>query len=121
VRTILNLMRDFTLNGDAHITGGGFPGNVPRVLPKGVQARIDPARWPRPPIFDWLQRRGGIDDAEMLRVFNCGIGMVLIVPSEEASDILDRIHALGERAYRIGEIDVRTPDDPPLHLGPLAG
>jgi phosphoribosylformylglycinamidine cyclo-ligase len=56
----------------------------------------------------------------MLRVFNCGIGMVLIVPSEEASDILDRIHALGERAYRIGEIDVRTPDDPPLHLGPLA-
>jgi phosphoribosylformylglycinamidine cyclo-ligase len=121
VRTILNLMRDFTLNGVAHITGGGFPGNVPRVLPKGVQARIDPSRWPRPPIFGWLQRRGGIDDAEMLRVFNCGIGMVLIVPSEEASDILDRIQALGERAYRIGEIDVRTPDDPPLSLGPLAG
>jgi phosphoribosylformylglycinamidine cyclo-ligase len=121
VRTILNLMRDFTLNGVAHITGGGFTGNVPRVLPKGVQARIDPARWPRPPIFDWLQRRGGIVDAEMLRVFNCGIGMVLIVPSEEASDILDRIQALGERAYRIGEIDVRTPEDPPLYLGPLAG
>jgi len=121
VRTILNLMRDFTLSGVAHITGGGFPGNVPRVLPKGVQARIDPSRWPRPPIFDWLQRRGGIDDSEMLRVFNGGIGMVLIVPSEEASDILDRIHALGERAYRIGEIDVRTPDDPPLQLGPLAG
>ena len=91
------------------------------MLPKGVQARIEPSRWPRPPIFDWLQRRGGIDDAEMLRVFNCGIGMVLIVPSEEASDILDRIQALGERAYRIGEIDVRTPDDPPLYLGPLAG
>ncbi len=121
VRTVLNLMRDFTLNGVAHITGGGFPGNVPRVLPKGVQARIDPSRWPRPPIFDWLQRRGAIDDAEMLRVFNCGIGMVLIVPSEEASDMLDRIQALGERAYRIGEIDVRTPEDPPLQLGPLAG
>jgi phosphoribosylformylglycinamidine cyclo-ligase len=57
----------------------------------------------------------------MLRVFNCGIGMVLVVPCEEASDILDRIHALGERAYRIGEIDVRSPDDPPLALGPLAG
>ena len=120
VRTILNLMRDFTLNGVAHITGGGFPGNVPRVLPKGVQARIDPSRWPRPPIFGWLQRQGGIDDAEMLRVFNCGIGMVLIVPSEEARDILDRIHALGERAYRIGVIEVRTPDDEPLRLGPLA-
>jgi len=121
VRTILNLMRDFTLRGVAHITGGGFPGNVPRVLPKGVQARIDPSRWPRPPIFGWLQRRGGISDDEMLRVFNCGIGMVLIVPAEEASDILDRVLALGERAYRIGEIDVRSPDDPPLFLGPLAG
>jgi phosphoribosylformylglycinamidine cyclo-ligase len=121
VRTILNLMRDFTLNGIAHITGGGFPGNVPRVLPKGVQARIDPALWPRPPIFGWLQKRGGIAEDEMLRVFNCGIGMVLIVPSEEANDILDRIHALGERAYRIGQIEVRSPDDPPLALGPLAG
>jgi phosphoribosylformylglycinamidine cyclo-ligase len=121
VRTILNLMRDFTLRGVAHITGGGFPGNVPRVLPKGVQARIDPTRWPRPPIFGWLQRRGGISDDEMLRVFNCGIGMVLIVPADEASDILDRVQALGERAYRIGEIDVRSPDDPPLFLGPLAG
>jgi phosphoribosylformylglycinamidine cyclo-ligase len=120
VRTILNLMRDFTLRGVAHITGGGFPGNVPRVLPKGVQARIDPTRWPRPPIFGWLQRRGGISDDEMLRVFNCGIGMVLIVPADEASDILDRVQALGERAYRIGEIDVRSPDDPPLHLGPLS-
>jgi phosphoribosylformylglycinamidine cyclo-ligase len=120
VRTILNLMRDFTLRGVAHITGGGFPGNVPRVLPKGVQARIDPTRWPRPPIFGWLQRRGGIGDDEMLRVFNCGIGMVLIVPADEASDILDRVQALGERAYRIGEIDVRSPDDPPLHLGPLS-
>ncbi len=121
VRTILNLMRDFTLNGLAHITGGGFPGNVPRVLPKGVQARIDPSLWPRPPIFDWLQRRGAIGEEEMLRVFNCGIGMILIVPPEEASDILDRIQALGERAYRIGEIEVRKPEDPPLRLGPLAG
>jgi phosphoribosylformylglycinamidine cyclo-ligase len=121
VRTILNLMRDFTLNGVAHITGGGFPGNVPRVLPKGVQARIDPARWPRPPIFGWLQRRGGISDDEMLRVFNCGIGMIVIVPAEQASDIIDRVQAMGERAYRIGEIDVRKPDDSPLSLGPLAG
>jgi phosphoribosylformylglycinamidine cyclo-ligase len=121
VRTILNLMRDFTLNGIAHITGGGFPGNVPRVLPKGVQARIDPSLWPRPPIFGWLQRRGNVSEDEMLRVFNCGIGMVLVVPSEEASDILDRIHALGERAYRIGRIEVRSPDDPPLALGPIAG
>jgi phosphoribosylformylglycinamidine cyclo-ligase len=119
VKTVLNLMRDFTLKGLAHITGGGFPGNVPRVLPKGVQARIDPALWPRPKIFDWLQREGGIDDAEMLRVFNCGVGMVMIVPPHQASDVLDRIHALGERAYRIGEIVVKRPDDAPIVLGPL--
>jgi phosphoribosylformylglycinamidine cyclo-ligase len=56
----------------------------------------------------------------MLRVFNCGIGMIVIVPAEQASDILDRVQAMGERAYRIGEIDVRKPDDPPLSLGPLA-
>jgi phosphoribosylformylglycinamidine cyclo-ligase len=120
VKAILNLRRDFNVKGLVHVTGGGFVGNVPRVLPKGVQARIDPTRWPRPPIFGWLQQRGGISDDEMLRVFNCGIGMVLIVPADQASDILDRIHALGERAYRIGVIGVRSPDDAPLSLGPLA-
>jgi phosphoribosylformylglycinamidine cyclo-ligase len=119
VKTVLNLMRDFTVKGLAHITGGGFPGNVPRVLPKGVQARIDPTSWPRPPIFAWLQRQGKIDDNEMLRVFNCGVGMVMIVPAHQANDVLDRIIALGERAYRIGEIVVRSPDDAPLRLGPL--
>ncbi len=120
VKTILNLMRDFTLKGLAHVTGGGFPGNVPRVLPKGVRARIDPSLWPRPPIFDWLQREGGLDDAEMLRVFNCGIGMVVVVPREQADDVLDRVRGLGERAYRIGEIEVRSPDDEPLRIGPLS-
>lgn len=119
VKTLLNLMRDFDVKGLAHVTGGGFPGNVPRMLPKGVQARIDPARWPRPPIFDWLQRRGGIDDAEMLRVFNCGIGMVLVVPEEQANDVLDRVRAQGERAYRIGVIQGRRPDAEPLRLEPL--
>jgi phosphoribosylformylglycinamidine cyclo-ligase len=119
VKTVLNLMSDFTVKGLAHITGGGFPGNVPRVLPKGVQARIDPTSWPRPPIFGWLQRQGKIDDEEMLRVFNCGVGMVMIVPAHQANDVLDRIIAVGERAYRIGEIVVRSPDDPPLRLGPL--
>jgi len=118
VKAVLNVMRDFTIKGMAHITGGGFVGNVPRVLPKGVCARIDPIAWRRPPIFDVLQRLGEIDDAEMLRVFNCGIGMVLIVPPEEASDILDRLQAVGERAYRIGEIEVKAPDAPALRFEP---
>jgi phosphoribosylformylglycinamidine cyclo-ligase len=117
-KAVLNVMRDFTIKGMAHITGGGFVGNVPRVLPKGVCARIDPTSWRRPPIFDVLQHHGEIGDAEMLRVFNCGIGMVLIVPSEEASDILDRLQALGERAYRIGEIEVKAPDAPALRFEP---
>jgi len=119
VKTLLNLMRDFDVKGLAHVTGGGFPGNVPRILPKGVQARIDPARWPRPPIFDWLQRQGGVDDDEMLRVFNCGIGMVIVVPEEQAGDVLDRVRAQGERAYRIGVIQGRKPDAEPLRLEPL--
>jgi phosphoribosylformylglycinamidine cyclo-ligase len=74
VKPILNLLRDFTINGMVHVTGGGFDGNVPRVLPKGVRARLDPGAWPRPAIFGWLQRRGELSEPEMLRVFNCGIG-----------------------------------------------
>ena len=120
VKPILNVMRDFTIEGIAHITGGGFAGNVPRVLPKGVRARIDPDAWPRPPLFGLLQRHGEISDEEMLRVFNCGIGMVLVVPPEQVEDILDRLRAVGERAYRIGEIEVKGPEEAPLLFGPVA-
>jgi phosphoribosylformylglycinamidine cyclo-ligase len=119
VKPLLNVMRDFQIRGVVHITGGGFSGNVPRVLPKGVRALIDPTSWPRPPIFGLLQRVGELDEAEMLRVFNCGIGMVLIVPSEQAEDVLDRLRAQGERAHRIGITEARGPDDPPLVFGPL--
>ncbi len=118
VKPVLNLIRDFTIKGIVHVTGGGFVGNVPRILPKGVRARIDPDAWPRAPIFDWLQRMAEIPDEEMLRVFNCGIGMLLIVPSEQAEEILDRLPGLGERTYRIGTIEARQPDDSPLLIGP---
>jgi phosphoribosylformylglycinamidine cyclo-ligase len=114
VKPLLNLQRDFSLKGTAHITGGGFPGNVPRILPRSVRARIDPGSWPRPPIFGLLQEQGDLSENEMLRVFNCGIGMVLIVPPEEAQDIIERLQPLGERAYRIGEIEAKAPDEPPL-------
>jgi len=120
VKSLLNVMRDFTIKGMAHVTGGGFPGNVPRILPKGVRARVDPNAWPRPPVFGLLQREGGISEDEMLRVFNCGIGMVLVVSAEQESDILDRLRAVGERAYRIGEIEAKKPDDAALLFGPLA-
>jgi phosphoribosylformylglycinamidine cyclo-ligase len=114
VKPLLNLLRDFSLKGSAHITGGGFPGNVSRILPKSVRAHIDPGSWPRPPIFRLLQEQGELSEGEMLRVFNCGIGMVLIVPPEEAQDIIERLQALGERAYQIGEIEAKAPDEPPL-------
>jgi len=114
VKPVLNVVRDFTIKGIVHITGGGFEGNVPRVLPKGVRARIDPRAWPRPPIFGLLQRHGELPDSEMLRVFNCGIGMLLIVPAEQADEISDRLPALGERPYRIGTIEARGPDEPAL-------
>ena len=118
VKPILNLVRDFTVKGIVHITGGGFAGNVPRVLPKGVRARIDLKSWPRPPIFDLLQRHAEISDDEMLRVFNCGIGMLVIVPPEEADEIVDRLSALSERIYRIGTIEAKDPDEPSLLFSP---
>jgi phosphoribosylformylglycinamidine cyclo-ligase len=119
VRPVLNLLRDFTLNGLVHVTGGGFDGNVPRVLPRGVRARIDPATWPRPPIFGFLQRHGEIAEAEMLRVFNCGIGMILVVPRGDAQDVRERLHGMGERAYEIGVVErkAREEDAPILYEG----
>jgi len=120
VKPILNLLRDFTLNGLVHITGGGFPGNVPRVLPKGVCAHIDPQAWPRPPVFELLQQLGSLEEDELLRVFNCGIGMLAIAPREQAPEILERLQALGERGYWLGEIERKTPTEPPLRYGPLA-
>lgn len=120
VKPILNLLRDLTVNGMVHITGGGFEGNVPRVLPKGVRARIDPTSWPRAGVFELIQRHGEVDDAEMMRVFNCGIGMILIVPREQSIDIVERLQGNGERAYRIGEIERRSPEEAPLLLGPIS-
>ncbi len=118
VKPILNLHRDFALQGAVHITGGGFEGNVPRVLPEGVRARLDPTAWPRPAIFDWIQRRGELPEAEMLRVFNCGLGMVLVVRRDDAEEILDRLHGMGERAYRIGEVERKPAEGPPLVFEP---
>ena len=116
VKPVLNLVRDFAVKGLVHITGGGFSGNAPRVLPKGVRARIDLGSWPRPAIFSWLQRSAEIAEAELLRVFNCGIGMIAIVPPEQIDDVIERLHGLGERAYRIGAVERRKPDDPPIRF-----
>ncbi|HIF96919.1 MAG TPA: phosphoribosylformylglycinamidine cyclo-ligase [Myxococcales bacterium] len=116
VKPILNLLRDFTIHGLCHITGGGFDGNIPRVLPRGVRAHINPTAWPRPGVYEWIQRYGDLDESELLRVFNCGIGMVMVVPENHAADVCQRLEGLGERAYTIGQIERKSPDEPALLL-----
>jgi phosphoribosylformylglycinamidine cyclo-ligase len=92
------------VKGIAHITGGGLVENVPRVLPDALQAVLHRDAWSMPPIFEWLQRHGGIDDAEMHRVFNCGIGLVVIVGAADAATAESMLVAAGETVHRIGEI-----------------
>lgn len=104
VKSILNLLRDFSINGIAHITGGGLLENIPRVLPHGCKTVIDRKSWPEPAIFDILRQGGNVEENEMYRTFNCGIGMVLAVPESEAEDILIRLSGLNEKAYVIGEV-----------------
>ena len=104
VRPVLELLRQVPVKGIAHITGGGLVENVPRVLPDALQAVLHRDAWSMPPIFDWLQRHGGIDDAEMHRVFNCGIGLVVIVGAADAAKAESMLVAAGETVHRIGEI-----------------
>jgi phosphoribosylformylglycinamidine cyclo-ligase len=96
----------------AHITGGGFPDNIPRVLPKGLGARIDLDHISVLPVFRWLAKAGGIPENEMLRTFNCGIGMVAIVPSREAAAVMKALEAGGENVSRIGEVVHATKGHP---------
>jgi len=104
VRSILNLLKDFSIHGIAHITGGGLLENVPRVLPKGCQAHIYTKRWERPNLFTVLQKAGNVERDEMYRTFNMGIGMVLAVAEGQAEEIIDRLKGLGESAWVIGDI-----------------
>jgi phosphoribosylformylglycinamidine cyclo-ligase len=105
VQPILKLLRSVNVKGLAHITGGGLVGNVPRVLPPRTRAVVDARAWPRPALFDWLQRKGAVTEAEMRRVFNCGIGMVAVVAAGDARRAASRLRALGETVYEIGFIE----------------
>jgi phosphoribosylformylglycinamidine cyclo-ligase len=105
VKSVLELLRQSVpVHGVAHITGGGPTGNIPRVLPRGLEAVIDARLWPRPAIFDWLQRVGNVARDEMYRTFNCGLGMTLCVPAAEADRALGILRACGETASVIGEV-----------------
>jgi phosphoribosylformylglycinamidine cyclo-ligase len=104
VKTILNLTRDFSIGGIAHITGGGITGNLPRIIPKGCKAIVHRGAWDIPPIFSFVKEKGKISEEEMLRTFNNGIGVILIVRPKEVEDILGRLRSLSEKAFIIGEV-----------------
>ena len=105
VHAVLAAVRAGGVHAAAHVTGGGLTENLPRVLPEGLGARIDLNSWPRPPVFGWLQDAGSIDGAEMLRTFNCGIGMVLVVAPDAADRLVDVLGEQGERVHRIGSVE----------------
>jgi len=109
---VLELAKKIRIKGMAHITGGGLTLNVPRMLPESVQAAIDRSKWPRAPVFDWLQAKGGVADEEMHRVFNCGIGMVLAVAPNDVAPAIAALQRAGETAYDIGEIVARSDGAP---------
>ncbi|MEP7208657.1 MAG: phosphoribosylformylglycinamidine cyclo-ligase [Casimicrobiaceae bacterium] len=112
VKPLLALLQTVPVKGMAHITGGGLVENVPRVLPEGVQARLAAAAWVRPPIFDWLQKTGNIADDEMHRVFNCGIGMAVIVAADDAERAAQLLTEAGESVRPIGRIVARPAGAP---------
>ena len=111
VKPILAAMREVHIKGLAHITGGGLVENVPRILPHGVTAELEQSTWPCPPLFDWLQKSGNVEQYEMHRVFNCGIGMVAVVAGEDAERALQVLRTHGETAFRIGKIRRRGADE----------
>jgi phosphoribosylformylglycinamidine cyclo-ligase len=104
-KPVLKLLAAVQVKGLAHITGGGLVGNVPRILPAGTRAVIRKAAWPRPGLFKWLQQTGGVAEDEMFRVFNCGIGMVLVMPRDQVATATTLLEREGERVFEIGAIE----------------
>ncbi|MCK7543315.1 phosphoribosylformylglycinamidine cyclo-ligase [Marinobacter bryozoorum] len=105
VKNLLQLIKTVDVRAMSHITGGGLPENIPRVLPDGTRAAIDTASWELPAIFQWLKDQGGVADEEMYRTFNCGVGMIVCVPDDQKGLTLDTLSAMGEVAWQIGVIE----------------
>ncbi len=117
VKPMLSLMEKINVKGMAHITGGGITENVPRVLPNNVVADIDASTWQMPKLFHWLQAGGNVDQQEMYRTFNCGIGMVVIVAAENAAAAIAHLQATGETVAQIGVIRPRNGDEHQTQVG----
>ncbi|TPX55225.1 hypothetical protein PhCBS80983_g05496 [Powellomyces hirtus] len=108
VRQLLPCVRRKLIKGMAHITGGGFPDNIPRTLPDHVGVQIDARTWPLPPMFKWLKKTGDIADYELSRTFNCGIGMILIISKENLAEVTSLLKEAGEEVYQIGKLTKRS-------------
>ncbi|MEN9728305.1 MAG: hypothetical protein RL434_2671 [Pseudomonadota bacterium] len=119
VRALLSALGQFTLKGMAHITGGGITDNLPRVLPDGVEAVIDLSAWSLPPVFRWLQQAGPVTPEEMLRTFNCGVGMLVVVAEEDAEAVGQCLRDAGETVFSIGHIRARSGTAPVVYSGSL--
>jgi phosphoribosylformylglycinamidine cyclo-ligase len=104
---LLNLFKSFNIKGLVHITGGGFYDNIPRIVPQSCRCVISRNSWEILPIFKVIQDIGDVEEKEMFRVFNMGIGMMIVVAEKECEEILDRLTSLGEKAYLIGSINKR--------------
>ena len=113
VKPLLALMKALPVKGMAHITGGGLTENIPRVLPASVKAVVDSSTWARPKLFQWLQHEGQVAESEMHRVFNCGIGMVVVIERQHVNEALALLQAAGESAVEIGRIEARRADEAP--------
>lgn len=111
VKQVLAVLEKVTVKGMAHITGGGLLENVPRVLPENTVAELQKSAWPRPKLFDWMQAEGNVAENEMHRVFNCGIGLVIVVSAAEADAAMAELKAQGEAVYCIGKIRARQGDE----------
>jgi phosphoribosylformylglycinamidine cyclo-ligase len=119
VKSLLAVLKGGGVNALCHITGGGFPDNIPRVLPDGVGVRLDLEAIPVPPVFRWLAQTGGVAEPEMLRTFNCGIGMIVVADPAAADSVMQRLREAGENPVRIGETVAHTGGDPVQTSGHL--
>lgn len=109
VKPVLEMIRSGSIDGLAHITGGGLTENIVRVLPQGLGIQVDTSAWKQPEVFTWLQENGAIEDSEMLRTFNCGVGMVMIVPEPEAGNVRSKALSMEIDCFEIGSVVIADP------------
>lgn len=116
VKPLLKLIKTLPVHALSHITGGGLLENIPRVLPADAKAVLNINSWSFPPVFEWLQKAGNVEVNEMYRTFNCGVGMVIVVPAEHKAEALALLTNLGETAWEVGSIESRNGDEPQVEM-----